>query len=297
MEAEDNWGVDKAMNEKDLEYLSNINTSPGPNAGRSIDPTKPGPDADAAIRQEPKMTDEERRRMVDDLRRRKSSWLEDVADEIERLAEELQYQYACDKAQQEEIKRLSALAQSDAEPVAWRYAYPLYPDEWNLTQDQLTAEERMRKESCVVEPLYAGPPRPDDADKPLGFRTNDVPNPYAEGPQSDARPLAWHWNSKLEGWTYTSDAGPVAWQRLAEYISGKSRWITGNEEMAKEAAARGMKVRPLYVAPPRPDASAGLIEAAGMADEEAAKTGDLEGWELMKFAKLLRARATDRSGK
>jgi hypothetical protein len=56
-----------------------------------------------------------------------------AADEIERLAEELQYQYACDKAQQQEIERLSAennwlqtalraaqiaLAQSDAEPVA-----------------------------------------------------------------------------------------------------------------------------------------------------------------------------------
>jgi hypothetical protein len=31
------------MNEKDMEYLGNIDTSPGPNAGRSIDPTKPGP--------------------------------------------------------------------------------------------------------------------------------------------------------------------------------------------------------------------------------------------------------------
>jgi hypothetical protein len=34
------------------------------------------------------MTDEERRRMIDDLRRCKSSWLEDVANEIERLARE-----------------------------------------------------------------------------------------------------------------------------------------------------------------------------------------------------------------
>jgi hypothetical protein len=54
------------------------------------------------------MTNEERQRMCDDLRRCKSSWLEDVADEIERLAEELQYQYACDKAQQQEIERLFA---------------------------------------------------------------------------------------------------------------------------------------------------------------------------------------------
>jgi hypothetical protein len=34
------------VTEADIEYLRNINTSPGPNAGRSIDPTKPGPDDD-----------------------------------------------------------------------------------------------------------------------------------------------------------------------------------------------------------------------------------------------------------
>jgi hypothetical protein len=39
------------MNEKDIEYLRNINTSPGPNAGRSIDQTKPGP-ADEDVRAE-----------------------------------------------------------------------------------------------------------------------------------------------------------------------------------------------------------------------------------------------------
>jgi hypothetical protein len=27
-----------------------------------------------------------------------------------------------------------------------------------------------------------------DEDRPLGFRTNDVPDPYAEGPQSDVEP-------------------------------------------------------------------------------------------------------------
>jgi hypothetical protein len=36
------------ITDADLDYLRNINTSPGPNAGRSIDPTKPGPDADRA---------------------------------------------------------------------------------------------------------------------------------------------------------------------------------------------------------------------------------------------------------
>jgi hypothetical protein len=37
------------ISDDDLNYLRNINTSPGPNAGKSIDPTKPGPDADRVI--------------------------------------------------------------------------------------------------------------------------------------------------------------------------------------------------------------------------------------------------------
>jgi hypothetical protein len=88
-----------------------------------------------------------------------------------------------------------------------------------------------------------------DADRPLGFRTNDVPNPYAEGPQSDARPLAWHWNSKLEGWTYTSDSGPVAWRYA--YPLYPDEWnltqdqLTAEERMRKESCV----VEPLYAGP------------------------------------------------
>jgi hypothetical protein len=41
------------MNERDMEYLGSINTSPGPNAGKSIDQTKPGPDAIAQSDAEP----------------------------------------------------------------------------------------------------------------------------------------------------------------------------------------------------------------------------------------------------
>jgi hypothetical protein len=52
MEAETERGMGAAMNEADIEYLRNINTRPGPNAGRSINPTKRnGPDADAALAQ------------------------------------------------------------------------------------------------------------------------------------------------------------------------------------------------------------------------------------------------------
>jgi hypothetical protein len=200
MEAEDNGGVDKAMNDKDLEYLSNINTSPGPSAGRSIDPTKPGPDADAAIRQEPKMTDEERKKLVAELRATGFQCFHNAADEIERLA--------------------------NAEAV-WKGRAEAY---LQIAND----------EAALVQ---------SDADRPLGFRTNDVPNPYAEGPQSDARPLAWHWNSKLEGWTYTSDARPVAWRYA--YPLYPDEWnltqdqLTAEERMRKESCV----VEPLYAGP------------------------------------------------
>jgi hypothetical protein len=58
------------------------------------------------------MTDEERQRLCDWLRHLPSYLSEDgmrAADEIERLAEELQHQHACDKAQQQEIERLTTL--------------------------------------------------------------------------------------------------------------------------------------------------------------------------------------------
>jgi hypothetical protein len=68
------------------------------------------------------MTNEERKDLVRWLRNMQHAYslsgqYKLAADEIERLAEELQYQYACDKAQQQEIERLGALAQSDTEPV------------------------------------------------------------------------------------------------------------------------------------------------------------------------------------
>jgi hypothetical protein len=89
-----------------------------------------------------------------------------------------------------------AVVQSDAEPVAWLYRYPADGvEEWSFTLDKEHANEREIEAGCIVEPLYTAPPRPDaqsdaepDEDRPLGFRTNDVPDPYAEGPQSDMEP-------------------------------------------------------------------------------------------------------------
>jgi hypothetical protein len=152
------------MNEADIEYLRNINTRPGPNAGRSIDPSKPGPDALAQSDAEPTQIERvalaicrvnhedpdrrmptsenppdgrpvwtayerEARAAITALTKSNAELVAGLvevgdiseqvwqalcaradaraADEIKRLAEELQYQYACDKAQQQEIERLS----------------------------------------------------------------------------------------------------------------------------------------------------------------------------------------------
>jgi phage-related tail protein len=56
------------------------------------------------------MTDEEQKILCKNLRDRTNVAYQDceaAANEIERLAEELQFQYACDKAQQEKIQNLS----------------------------------------------------------------------------------------------------------------------------------------------------------------------------------------------
>jgi hypothetical protein len=91
------------ITDADLDYLRNINTSPGPNAGRSIDPTKPGPDADRAS-PEPQNV----RETPEEIARKVAVIELGVSDEtfIGKIAAAIR----------------DALAQSDAEPVAWREA-------------------------------------------------------------------------------------------------------------------------------------------------------------------------------
>src|SRR4051812_11776738 len=53
-------GYQMPISDDDLNYLRNINTRPGPTAGRSIDPTKPGPDADRITELEREIAREEK---------------------------------------------------------------------------------------------------------------------------------------------------------------------------------------------------------------------------------------------
>jgi hypothetical protein len=151
-------------------------------------------------------------------------------------------------------------------------------------------------------------------DKPLGFRTSDVPDPYKEGPQSDAEPVAWR--EALE--QQLLDLVELARDTRSDK-GGEARWTHPIGTLAREFANR-------ITAPPRPDApaclteavdiseqvwqalcaradaSAGLIEAAELAEECASecledRKAPLSAYALRDFAKLLRARAADRSEK
>jgi hypothetical protein len=116
------------VTEADIEYLRNVNTSPGPNAGRSIDPTKPGPD-EVALAQS------------DAILRRCERWL--------RHEVEATFQEEGGYDLWEAVK--TALAQSDVEPVAWRVKD--YGDAWTLcyTREEAFAEA---KNGNRIEPLY-----------------------------------------------------------------------------------------------------------------------------------------------
>jgi hypothetical protein len=171
------------MSEEDIEYLRNINTSPGPNAGKSIDPTKPGPD-DLLPRehQDP------------------SKW-----------------------PSREDMERAHA-AQPDAEPK-WQ-------GDWSLS-----AESRKQLEDIERATVRAGDPR-----------LNTIVGKF------DAEPVACMRErvkqailEKMDKAVLSRDASPET----------RSRHDARFEATAQKYADAAIAV--LYAAPPRPDASAGLI--------------------------------------
>jgi hypothetical protein len=224
------------------------------------------------------MTDKERRKLCADLdgisydEKGVDDYIAErclaAADELKRLAEELQYQHACDRAQQREIERLTTLAQPDAEPVAARIAelereiYTLRADlvecADTLSAQQFNQAQQKRIEACRAE--------------------------LAALAQPDAEPVAWvvkHAGGFGGGFTFT----------------------TTNEAAAQAYAQKHQQfsVSPLYAAPPRPDTAAGLIEAAEIAEEwdsgwgEDRNTG-VARQTAIEIAAALRARAADRNG-
>jgi hypothetical protein len=110
-----------------------------------------------------------------------------------------------------------------------------------------------------------------------------------------------------------SDAEPVAWREALEpFVKAANHlekcrddrplWAAldaGWAQREKVSLTVGdlRRARALYATPPRPDASAGLIEAAEMAEKEAGAWGGSAPDALHLLAKDLRARADDRNEK
>jgi hypothetical protein len=111
--------------------------------------------------------------------------------------------------------------------------------------------------------------------------------------QSDAEPVAWQYRVKQGGWGGWHDAVPS--REEAELCVELGRKASGGH-------LDDYEIRPLYAAPPRPDASAGLIEAAEWHEQEALRfaaspyTSDkMRGMMHKEDARKLRARAADRN--
>jgi hypothetical protein len=104
------------------------------------------------------MTDEERQKLCARLRAHEVVMWTDIdlaADEIERLMEEVKNWEVWAKSQPSYQDQEAALAQSDAEPVAWRWRLKGDPD-WCFWEDAGPWPDDVE-----VEPLYTVPPRPD----------------------------------------------------------------------------------------------------------------------------------------
>jgi hypothetical protein len=113
--------------------------------------------------------------------------------------------------------------------------------------------------------------------------------------QPAAKPVAWQYRVKQGGWGGWHDAVPS--REEAELCVELGRKASGGH-------LDDYEIRPLYAAPPRPDASAGLIEAAEWHEQEALRfaaspyTSDkMRGMMHKEDARKLRAcAAANRSG-
>jgi hypothetical protein len=133
----------RMITDADLDYLRNINTSPGPNAGRSINPTKPGPDADRAS-PEPR---DVREALNEALR-----FLDKIDHWVSAKYATLAARKICDA-----LEKLPALAQSNAEPTQdmQERAKRIYED---LQEGQFLRERSVDIIATALAQSDAGPP-------------------------------------------------------------------------------------------------------------------------------------------
>lgn len=257
------------------------------------------------------MTDEERQKLCAALRNRSDDWLPErmrtdvrdiAADEIDRLAAEL-----------DETRKKLTIAE-------------IQRDDWKFEKIQMTngtaaqsnaaahvqhLRKRIRELEAEKRALYVAPPRlaalaqsdaePYEIDPTKvicpncthQFRAISVVDQERLRAQSDAEPVAWQYRVKQGGWGGWHDAVPS--REEAELCVELGRKASGGH-------LDDYEIRPLYAAPPRPDASAGLIEAAEWHEQEALRfaaspyTSDkMRGMMHKEDARKLRARAADRN--
>jgi hypothetical protein len=200
------------------------------------------------------MTDEERQKLVADLR------------EFTGLDNE-PWLVRAGRQAANEIERLAALAQSDEEPDPAKVICPNCAHQF--TAVSVADQERLRAQSDAL-------------------------------PREHQDPSKWVSREDMErAHAAQSDAGPVAW-RVKVY--GDSWVLCYTREEAFTEARNGNRIEPLYTAPPRPDASAGLIEAAKIAEEWDSGWGEDRNTRVarqtaIEIAEAIRARAADRSTK
>jgi hypothetical protein len=326
------------MNEKDIEYLDNTNTSPGPGAGRSIDPTRPGPaDEDvrsetaayrikaecfdwdgsfnaerayhiicAAIAQPDPEPDYERAwsQAQDRIAKLEAAFAQSaepdafghsipIGSNMQLYGEPMhllprEHQDPSKWVSRETMEQAHA-AQSDAEPVAWQYRWkPTKTTGWTEWHS-IPKEELGKYPNPIYETraLYAAPPRP-DAEPPGilhntvgGFKeiaTRDTPGIYDNNPQP----------------------------RLVEEIHDFDRQLIGFRVYDAQPRPLGPNGKPLpgwyydedgVCRPYRPDASAGLIEAAEILETDSHYSGSNASRWLQEAANILRARAAERGRK
>jgi hypothetical protein len=149
---------------------------------------------------------------------------------------------------------------TDAEPVAWRFTG--FDGEWWAATPLKSTADYHREHGAIVEPLYTAPPRPDVSAL----------------------------KEKVDLFDNAVEAGRNAGWDMRIYTP-KSLIETLDSELVRLYAIveqRGV----------RPDTSAGLIEAAELAEKVAAEDSDaMARLTAHDIANRIRARAADRSGK
>jgi hypothetical protein len=267
---------EREMTQADFDYLRNISTRPGPGAGHSIDPTKPGPD-DVLPREHQDPSKWPTRETMERVHAAQS--------DVKRNIEELKaYGWRLPVNAVTFWGASEPPPDADAEPdvrPAW-----VEPDENEKGKYILCIQTPAQVCTFDVGPLHFADALAKainghvklalaQSDEPLGFRTSDVPDPYKEGPQSNAEPVASKRIAELEAECATLASAAQRWQRVAR----------DNRNRAELASSR-------------PDASVGLVAASilldNRADEHKGKNDNIERSYRMA-ACFLRARAAERS--